>query len=181
MQLRAVTGLIKLDRAVESGQTGVWSPAGGGRCAGQEVVVVAEGAAEKAGSARRFGRRRRANVAGGRQHSHRVLVTPEEEARLVQLAEAQRVSVPRLLVEAALSATGETPTARAAAIAELFGVRRLLAAVSNNVNQLARHANSGPEFPVEAAGVLIGVRRVVSRIDAVIDDLSDAGPRRGRG
>ena len=49
-------------------------------------------------------RRRRANVAGGRQHAHRVLVTAEEEEQLVRRAEAQRVTVPRLLVESALSA-----------------------------------------------------------------------------
>lgn len=120
----------------------------------------------------RFARRRRANVAGGRRHSHRVLVTPEEEARLAQLAEAARVTVPRLLVESALSARGETPTQRRDMLAELFAVRRLLAAVSNNVNQIARHANAGEEFPADAAGVLVGVRRVVDRIDEAIDGLS---------
>jgi len=123
---------------------------------------------------RRFGRRRRrANVAGGRQHSHRVLVTPEEEALLVQRAEAQHVSVPRLLVESALSESGETPAQRQEAMAELFALRRLLAAVSNNVNQVARHANAGEQFPQDAAGTLVGVRRVVARIDAAIDALSD--------
>ncbi len=121
---------------------------------------------------RRFARRRRANVAGGRRHSHRVLVTPEEEARLVQLAEAARVTVPRLLVESALSARGETTTQRRDMVAELFAVRRLLAAVSNNVNQIARHANAGEEFPADAAGALVGVRRVVERIDEAIDGLS---------
>lgn len=44
-------------------------------------------------------RRRRANVAGGRRHEHKVRVSAEEEARLVVLAEAQHVSVPRLLIE----------------------------------------------------------------------------------
>ncbi len=42
----------------------------------------------------------------GRQHSHRVLVTAEEEARLVRLAAAGRVTVPRLLVEPALAGWG---------------------------------------------------------------------------
>lgn len=116
---------------------------------------------------RRFGRRRRANVPGGRQHSHRVLVTPQEEARLVQMAAAQRVTVPRLLIESTLAK--EMPARRREAIAELFSVRRLLAAVSNNVNQIARHANAGEQFPRDAAGVLTGVRRVVDRIDGMID------------
>ena len=128
----------------------------------------------------RFARRRRANVVGGRGPSHRVRVTPEEEARLVRLAEAQRVTVPRLLVESALSERGETPTQRREAMAELFAVRRLLAAVSNNVNQIARHANAGDEFPADAAGALAGVRRVAARIDTAIDVLSDTSSAAAR-
>ncbi len=120
-----------------------------------------------------FARRRRSNVAGGRQHSHRVKVTPEEEALLVQLAGAQRVSVPRLLVESALSARGETPTQRREAMVELFAVHRLLAAISNNVNQIARHANASGEFPADAAGVLRAVRRVAQRIDDAVDRLAE--------
>ncbi len=124
---------------------------------------------EETPAQRRFGPRRRANVAGGRRHSHRVLVTAEEEARLVQLAEAARVTVPRLLIESALSARGETPTQRQDVLVELFAVRRLLAAVSNNVNQIARHANAGDEFPRDAGAALVAVRRVVERIDATME------------
>lgn len=90
----------------------------------------------------------------------------------MQLALAQRVTVPRLLVESALSSQGETPTARREAMVELFAVRRLLAAVSNNVNQLARQANAGDGFPAEAAAVLPVIRRVVLRIDATLDGLA---------
>lgn len=143
----------------------------------------------------RFGRRRRANVAGGRRHSHRVLVTPEEEARLVQLAEAHRVTVPRLLIEAALTlhASGTsggssgagvaaagglggvvTPTQRRDALVEMFAIRRLLAAVSNNVNQIARHANAGDEFPPDARVALQAVRRVVERLDEAMDRVAGA-------
>ena len=117
----------------------------------------------------RFRRRRRANVVGGRHHSHRVLVTPEEEAVLTQLALAQGVTVPRLLVEAATSPRGESLTERRAVIAELFAVRRLLAAVSNNVNQLAKHANSGDYFPADATATLAAVRRLARRVDAAVD------------
>ncbi len=127
----------------------------------------------------RFGRRRRrANVAGGRVHAHLVRVTAEEHDALVQSAEAQQVSVPRLLVESALSESGETPAQRQAAMVELFAVRRLLAAVSNNLNQVARHANAGEDFPADAAVVLGAVRRIVGRIDQVIDGLSDVSRSR---
>jgi hypothetical protein len=112
-------------------------------------------------------------VAGGRQHSHRVLVTPEEEARLLQLAEAQRVSVPRLLVESALSAaSSETPTERRNAIAELFAIHRLLAAVSNNVNQIAKATNATGAVQSETVATLQAVRRVAGRIDDAIDGLA---------
>lgn len=50
------------------------------------------------------------------------------------------MSVPRLMVESALEGR-ETPPERRQQIAELFEVRRLLATVANNVNQLARAAN----------------------------------------
>jgi hypothetical protein len=120
---------------------------------------------------RRLGRRRRANVAGGRQHRHVVKVTPEEELRLLVLAGEQGVSVPRLLVESALAQQGETSAERRAAIAELFAVRRFLAAVSNNLNQVAKHANAGAGFPEDAAAVLAAVRRMVPRIEAAVEGL----------
>jgi hypothetical protein len=121
---------------------------------------------------RRLARRRRANVAGGRQHSHRVLVTPEEEAQLVQRAERERVSVPRLLIEAALAGAGETPTQRRHAMTALFGLRRSLAGLAINVNQLAKQGNVTGQFPPEAERVLPEIRRAVERIDQAIDDLA---------
>lgn len=74
----------------------------------------------------------------GRQHSHKVKVTPREEALLLARAETAHVTVPRLLVESALSAgSGETATERRNLITELFRTVRLLASISNNVNQMA--------------------------------------------
>ena len=49
-------------------------------------------------------------------------------------------------MESALSGV-ETPGERRAWIAEVFEVRRLLATVANNVNQLAKVANIGGELP----------------------------------
>lgn len=128
---------------------------------------------EEAPRARLLTRRRRANVAGGRRHEHKVRVSADEEARLVVLAEAQHVSVPRLLVESALAVTpGETVTDRRDAMAELFALHRLLAGIANNVNQLARAANSTAEVPAETGAVLARVRVVADRIDTAIDGLS---------
>lgn len=128
---------------------------------------------EHAPENRLFARRRRANVEGGRQHHHKVKVTPEEEGMLMRLAEAQHVTIPRLLVESALAAaTSETPTQRRDAIAELFRLHRLLAAISNNVNQIAKATNATGEVQDELEATLRAVRRTAERIDVAIDGLA---------
>lgn len=116
-------------------------------------------------------RQRRANVQGGRERtgrSHRVYVSEEEAVRLTKLAAEQHVTVPRLLVESALSGA-ETPTQRRAAIAELFALRRSLAGMANNVNQLARAANTDGRAPVGTAAALESIVRAVEGIDETID------------
>ncbi len=128
---------------------------------------------EQTPAGRLFSRRRRANVEGGRQHFHKVKVSPEEEAQLLQLAEQQGVTIPRLLVESALSAGApQTPTERKQGLAELFAIHTLLARVSNNVNQLARHANSGDEFPAEAKETLAYVKKLAFRISDTVDRIN---------
>ncbi|MBF5083748.1 MobC family plasmid mobilization relaxosome protein [Quadrisphaera sp. INWT6] len=144
---------------------------------GRGEVPHVEGLSAAPQRARRNATRRQPNQAGGRTRSHRVKVTDAEAEQLTQLATAQGVSVPRLMVESALSPTGTTPAARQEAIAELFAVRRLLAAVSNNVNQIARHANATSEFPGDAVAALGAVHRTVLRIDETIDDLALTRPR----
>ena len=88
------------------------------------------------------------------------------------------MSVPRLLVESALSGV-ETPTERRRMVAELFETRRLLATVANNVNQLARSANISGQVAegrrleqtlaevdelVAQLRALTGVRRVIPNV-----------------
>jgi len=162
---------------------------GQGQGQGQDEVVSGSqtepgepGLSAGEGRVRRFARRRQANEVGGRSHSHRVKVTAEEAAALAQRAEERGVSVPRLMVETALAdpARSQTAAERQEAMVELFAVRRLLAAVSNNVNQLARQANSTGQVPAEAAATIAAARRLAGRIDGAIDELSDAGPRRTR-
>lgn len=98
-------------------------------------------------------------------------VTAEEEAQLLVRSEREGVTVPRLLVSAAISDRVETPTERRAVIAELMALHRLLASVSNNVNQIARHANAGDDFPKDAKAALAYVRQVAERIDMTIDGI----------
>jgi len=129
-----------------------------------------------------LGRRRRANVAGGRQVAHKVKVTPEEEAVLVRLAAQAGVSVPRLLVEAATAPTiGETTSVRREAMVELFSLNRVLSGVAGNLNQLARMGNATGEFPEQALAMRERIRVLIPRIERAVDDLADPANRRPLG
>ena len=100
-------------------------------------------------------------------------MSPEEEGMLLRLAAEQGVTVPRLLVESALAAeAGETPSERRNAMAELFALHRLLASISNNVNQMAKATNATGEVQTELGATLSAVRRTAERIDQAIDGLS---------
>lgn len=125
----------------------------------------------------KLARRRRANVPGSRErkgevtHSHRVVVTEDEEARLAQRAAKQHVSIPRLMMEAALS-DRDTPTERRRAMAELFAFRRQLTGAATNLNQLARVANTEGHTPVGTAAAVREIRDTVAKIDAAIDGIA---------
>jgi len=84
------------------------------------------------------GRVRRGREPAPRRVYQQVTLTEAEREQLRARAAELGVSVPRLMV--ALQGV-ETPTDRKQQVAELFEVRRLLATVANNVNQLARSAN----------------------------------------
>ena len=125
-----------------------------------------------------FRRRRRANVAGGRLYKHEVKVSPEEEAGLLLRANAQGVTIPRLLVESALAErAGETATERREQLAELFRLHRMLAALGNNLNQIARAANADGTVPnelrTELAHTMTAVRASAERVDGFIDAASE--------
>jgi hypothetical protein len=121
---------------------------------------------------RLFGRQRRANVEGGREKSYRVYVTADEDARLRARAGAVDVTVPRFLFESAMNANIETTTDRKKAIAELFRLTRLMATVSNNVNQLARYANTEGRFPQEAQAVVDDYRALAVKVERAIEGLT---------
>ncbi len=119
------------------------------------------------------GPERRKRVLGGRHAArYNVKVTAAEGGVLERIAAAQHVSVPRLLVEAAMSSElRETPTERKAAMAELFKAFRLLAGIANNVNQLAKVANATGDVPAELPATLAAARRIMERVDAMLDGL----------
>ncbi|MBG6059764.1 hypothetical protein RCH16_003188 [Cryobacterium sp. MP_M5] len=123
---------------------------------------------------RLFGRKRRKNADTPRKKFYSVYVSPEEDAQLQARAVVRDVTVPRLLFESAMSAHIETSTDRKTAIVELFAVRKLLASIANNANQLARFANTESQFPAEAESIIAEYRAIVPRLSAAIDTLADS-------
>jgi hypothetical protein len=111
------------------------------------------------------GRARRERQAQPRSVEQKVKLSEAEREQLRERAAELGVSVPRLLVESALSGV-ETSTDRRAMIAELFEVRRLLATVANNVNQLAKVANTSGEV-----GVGERLARTLGEVDALVVEL----------
>ncbi len=95
---------------------------------------------------------------------------------LVRMAQAQHITVPRLLVEAALAADeGQgslTHSERRNAIIELFALHRLLASISLNVNQIAKATNATGQVQAEMTATLQKARQVAERIDDAVDTLS---------
>ena len=119
----------------------------------------------------RFSRRRRANIEGATQYV-RVSMSEFERAQLKILEERTGRSPSEILVSATLYAeNSESLAERRAAAVAFMAARRYLAALSNNVNQLARHANATDEFPEAARVVLTRVRAIADRINEMIDGM----------
>lgn len=117
----------------------------------------------------RFSRRRRANIDGDTQYV-RVSMSEFERAQLKVLEGRTGRSPSEILVSAALYAeNSESLAERRAMAVEFIAARRYLAALSNNVNQLARRANATDEFPEAARTVLTRVRAVADRINTMLD------------
>ncbi|MDM7886567.1 plasmid mobilization relaxosome protein MobC [Curtobacterium sp. RHCKG23] len=124
---------------------------------------------------RLFGRQRRANDdEGPRKKRYVVKANNEEQAQLEARALVRGVTVPRLMVESALNLHIETDTDRKEAIAELFAIRRLLANIANNVNQMAKYANEERVFPADADAIVKEYRALVPRISAAVERLAGA-------
>ena len=120
---------------------------------------------------RLFGRQRRANADVPRDRRYVVKVNALEDAQLRGRAVVAVVTVSRLLFESAMNSHIETDTARKEVVSEVFAVRRLMANVANNVNQLARFANSESVFPAEAEAVVAEYRSIVPRLGDALDRL----------
>lgn len=114
--------------------------------------------------------RRQIRRAGSRRETtHKVKVSADQEARLVERANARGITVSRLLVESALAGGADAAAARAELAGEMFRISRLLGRVGLNINQLAKVANATGSAPPEARHALDAMTRVCDRITELLD------------
>ena len=115
--------------------------------------------------------RRQIRRAGSRRDiTHKVRVSADQEARLVERATARRITVSRLLAESALAGGADAAAARAHLAGEMFRVVRVLGQIGVNVNQLAKVANATGSVPPEAPHALAALARATERLTALLDD-----------
>jgi hypothetical protein len=109
---------------------------------------------------------RRAKSKGGRGLSYQLTVNEDEAGLLRERAKAKGVTVQAFLFDAAMNASIETRADRQAAIGELFAIRRLMGNIANNVNQLAKFANTESVLPAEAEAIIAEYRATVPLLQA---------------
>lgn len=120
---------------------------------------------------------RRHRVAGGRPRHVKIRFTDAEYDAISARAVEAGVSIPRLLVDGALIRR-RRPVVPTALIAELAGLRRLVANLANNVNQIARKLNSGGVPDSSSIRVTAdALRRTLSRLDAALSSLGPLAPQ----
>ena len=121
-----------------------------------------------------FGRRRRGNVPVEQRRTKRytVIVSPSEDALLRARAEVLQVTVPRLMFDAATNPELRSNVEWRAVGSELIQLRTLAGRISNNINQLAKFANTEGQFPAEAERLTAEYKAMVPRIYAALDRLA---------
>lgn len=135
---------------------------------------AAEGKPELPARRAETGSRRARRDSGRRMHLIGVKVSKDELIALRLQAAAANVSVPRLLVESTRAGTGGVGAVviNRELIDELFGLRRLLANVANNMNQIARAYNSGTPQHSELVGTLAHLRSYFDRMGDLLDRMA---------
>ena len=128
------------------------------------VAVVATDSGRPVPSAA-TGAERRVRAQGGRNKAIKVRLTDEEYVQIGARAEAAQVSRQRLIVEAVTRPDSMTYTERRALYREVIGARNLVAAIGNNLNQIARVANTTGVVPVEVRAAAEAASRAVARLD----------------
>ena len=114
---------------------------------------------------------RRKRIEGKTQYV-RVSMSEAERAQLMVLEQQTGLSPSALMVEAVFgSADPVAVQLRRNQLAELIQMRHQMATIANNVNQIARHANSTGEVLPETVDTLQEARRFGADVLAKIEEL----------
>jgi hypothetical protein len=108
-------------------------------------------------------RRRRAE--GGRHHELELHFTEEEYEMLAARAAEERVTIQRYIVSHAMA---RRLTLNTALTEELTALRRLVANLANNMNQIARHMNSGGRSDPSVTATALALGRTLTRLDTAV-------------
>ena len=123
-------------------------------------------------SPRHVWRSRRKRIEGKTQYV-RVSMSESERAQLMVLEQQTGLSPSALMVEAVFGLADPVAVQlRRNQLAELLAMRRLMATISNNVNQIARHANSTSEVLPEAVETMREARRFGEEVLAKLEELA---------
>lgn len=111
--------------------------------------------------------RRQDSVDGGRPREVRVKLTEAEYAELLRRADAERITIARLLVQTALGTT--SPSSRAM-VFELMAFRLLLQSIADSLNRLAERGEV-EGYDVEAHDdAVVEVSRTLIRLNEQIQN-----------
>src|ERR1035437_1638519 len=111
---------------------------------------------------------------GGRHRILGVRLTEEEESQIRRRADECGLSAQRFLVEAAMSGSATAATERRRAQRNAERARLVLASISNNVNQLAKWANTNHAMPADLDGLIHDLGRAIESVEQTAVGLGTA-------
>jgi uncharacterized protein (DUF1778 family) len=95
-------------------------------------------------------------------------LTDDEYAALRRRADRAKVSVPRYLIEAALSGSASAATEQRQLRREVERTQLVLAGLANNVNQLAKWANTNRVLPDSFESALGDIGRATAAVTEAV-------------
>jgi hypothetical protein len=111
---------------------------------------------------------------GGRSRVIFVRVTDLEDLEIRRRAAMHRRSAQRFLIETALSGSAQLAAERSRAQGDAETTRIILARLANNVNQLAKWANTNHALPDTFADALTDIRRATEAVAETTERLSSS-------
>jgi uncharacterized protein (DUF1778 family) len=111
---------------------------------------------------------------GGRSRVIYVRVTEDEDREIRRRAMMQRRSAQRFLIETALSGSAQVSAERSRAQRDAETARIGLARLANNVNQLAKWANTNQAMPAKFVNLIDDLDRAVEAAEQTVVGLGRA-------